>query len=130
MDSNLTIKLIEPSDSIQELTDLLHRAYAALGAMGLNYTAVDQSPEVTAKRVASGACFIARLAGEIVGTVVVTAPDSNSPCEYFRNPRVAAAHQFAVSPDHQNLGIGASLIDQAQRWAQGEGFSEIGRAHV
>jgi hypothetical protein len=33
---------VDPNDSFEELTGLLHRAYASLGAMGFNYTAVDQ----------------------------------------------------------------------------------------
>ena len=50
----LQLRLFQASDSIAELTLLLHRAYARLGDMGLNYTAVDQAPEVTAKRIRGG----------------------------------------------------------------------------
>jgi hypothetical protein len=45
-----TIRTFAPNDSLIELTQLLHRAYANLGALGLNYTAVDQTPEDTAKQ--------------------------------------------------------------------------------
>lgn len=38
----------------EELTGLLHRAYAELGAQGLNFTAVDQDVEVTRERAAGG----------------------------------------------------------------------------
>lgn len=40
----LTLRKLRREDSIEELTYLLHRAYARLGAVGLNYTAVDQVP--------------------------------------------------------------------------------------
>lgn len=43
MSSGPVIRPIEPGDSLEELTRLLHRAYAPLGKLGLNYTAVDQS---------------------------------------------------------------------------------------
>ena len=40
--SSIAVRRFEQDDA-EALTDLLHRAYAELGAMGLNYTAVDQS---------------------------------------------------------------------------------------
>ena len=43
---DIAIRALGPHDSIEELTALLHRSYAALGAMGLNYTAVDQTADV------------------------------------------------------------------------------------
>ena len=54
----LQIRQFQDVDSIVELTSLLHKAYARLGDMGLNYTAVDQTPEVTAKRMLGGVCFV------------------------------------------------------------------------
>ena len=46
----IAIRPLGPHDSVEGLTELLHRAYAALGARGWNYTAVDQTIEVTGKR--------------------------------------------------------------------------------
>ena len=63
------IRRVTEGDSIEALTVLVHRAYARLGAMGLNYTAVDQSPAVTAKRVGRGVCYVAEFGGELVGTI-------------------------------------------------------------
>lgn len=65
----LHIRAFLESDSISELTVLLHRAYARLGAMGLNYTAVDQTPEVTAQRIRGGNCFVAADGARLVGWV-------------------------------------------------------------
>ena len=65
------IRELSLNDSLGEITKLLHRAYARLGAMGLNYTAVDQSPEVTAERIAGGHCLIAEMDGKVVGTVLI-----------------------------------------------------------
>jgi len=50
------IRLLTPTDSITELTVLLHAAYAGIGGMGLNYTTVDQPEEVTRERVLRGDC--------------------------------------------------------------------------
>jgi GNAT superfamily N-acetyltransferase len=93
--------------------------------MGLNYTAVDQSPEVTAKRIGGGSCFVATLDEELVGTIVVHATYSQNECEYFTRPGVAAAHQFAVDPTRQGLGIGRSLLLRAEEWAFEQGFREL-----
>ena len=38
---NAVLRPFAATDSLVALTTLLHRAYARLGAMGLNFTAVD-----------------------------------------------------------------------------------------
>jgi hypothetical protein len=67
----ISVRRLATADSLEALTALLHRAYAPLGAMGLNYTAVDQTVEVTRKRCAAGTCFVAVDGERIVGTVAV-----------------------------------------------------------
>jgi GNAT superfamily N-acetyltransferase len=121
----VTVRPLSSSDSIVELTALLHRAYARLADMGLNYTAASQSPEVTAKRVKGGACFVAELGNEVVGTIVVQPTYSENHCQYFTKPGVACAHQFAVAPEHQGIGVGRLLLGRAEQWAEHEGFSEL-----
>lgn len=121
----LHIRLFEKSDSIAELTALLHRAYAPLGSMGLNYTAVDQTPETTAKRMQGGACFVAVSGAKLVGTILVQPTYAENACEYFTRPGVAAAHQFAVDPAYQRRGIGRMLLQLAEQWAMDSGFTEL-----
>ena len=48
---DIEIRQFGPDDSIEELTALLHRAYARLGSMGLNYTAVDQAASAVTRLV-------------------------------------------------------------------------------
>lgn len=121
----LTIRTLSPSDSIEALTHLLHRAYARLGAMGLNYTAVDQTPEVTAQRLAGGQCFLAEWDGALAGTVVVQPTDPKNLCAHFAKPGVAAIHQFGVEPELQGKGIGRALLKECENWAQAHGFHEL-----
>jgi GNAT superfamily N-acetyltransferase len=121
----LLIRKFEESDSIVELTSLLHRAYVRLGDMGLNYTAVDQAPEVTAKRIRGGNCFVVEAHSKLVGTIVVQPTYAENKCEYFTRPGVAAAHQFAVDPEHQGAGIGRMLLRRAEQWAAESGFAEL-----
>jgi GNAT superfamily N-acetyltransferase len=121
----LHIRQFQESDSITELTSLLHRAYARLGNMGLNYTAVDQTPEVTAKRIRGGNCFVVEAGTKLVGTIVAQPTYAENECEYFTRPGVAAAHQFAVDPEHQGSGIGRMLLQRAEQWAKESGFAEL-----
>jgi hypothetical protein len=65
----IIIRPIDPTDSLAAITVLLHSAYARLGAMGFNYTAVDQTEETTRKRVAGGTCLVAVDGCEPVGTI-------------------------------------------------------------
>jgi GNAT superfamily N-acetyltransferase len=125
MRESVVIRPIEPSDSLQELTDLLHRAYASLGQMGLNYTAVDQPPETTARRISRGQCFVAADGTRLIGTIVVEPPNPDSPCEYFASEGVASAHQLAVAPENQRSGLGVALLERAEAWARDRGFREL-----
>jgi len=121
----LHLREFRESDSVVELTSLLHRAYARLGAMGLNYTAVDQTPEVTASRIRGGNCFVVADGAKLVGTIVAQPTYAQNDCEYFTRHGVAAAHQFAVDPQHQGQGIGRMLLERAERWARESGFMEL-----
>ena len=47
----IVIRPLVTDDSIAELTNLLHAAYNGLGDLGFNYTAVDQSEDVTRKEL-------------------------------------------------------------------------------
>jgi len=125
MQRMLNIRRLAKSDSIEDITALLHRAYARLGGMGLNYTAVDQSPEVTVRRINGGACFVATLDDTLVGTIVVQPTYAHNECRYFTRPGVAAAHQFAVEPARQGLGIGRALLLKAEEWAMDKGHREL-----
>jgi GNAT superfamily N-acetyltransferase len=123
--NTITIRTIESGDSLEDLTRLLHDAYAPLGAMGLNYTAVDQPVEVTAERVSGGGCFVAVCEGRVVGTVSVDHPKDNPACPYLGHPHVASANQFAVAPSHQKRGIGSRLLERAESWASANGYAEL-----
>jgi GNAT superfamily N-acetyltransferase len=126
-----TLRPLAASDSLEALTALLHRAYARLAAMGLNFTAVNQSVEMTKRRVESGQCFVAEAERQIVGTVTVcNAYDPNTEpwaraTPWFYRRDVAHLHQFAVDPSAQGQGLGEKLIAACEQWARERGCAAI-----
>ena len=122
---DVTVRLLSADDSLAELTGLLHRAYASLAAMGLNYTAVDQDQAVTRRRTERGTCFVAVSGGTIVGTVTVYHPGRLTVCEWYRRPGTAVFGQFAVQPKRQGQGIGVLLLERAEQCAYDLGASEL-----
>jgi GNAT superfamily N-acetyltransferase/ketosteroid isomerase-like protein len=125
------LRPLAPSDSLEALTALLHRAYSRLGAMGLNYTAVDQTAVVTAQRVASGQCFVAEHEGRIAGTVTVggawdvqRVPGARQ-CPWYLRRDIAHLHQLGVEPAAQAQGIGTALIAACEQWAREQGLGAI-----
>jgi len=122
--AHVSLRLLAPTDSLVELTDLLHRAYLGLGAMGLNYTAVDQPVETTRRRIAGNECYVAERQGRIVGTVVLQTNQRRRPA-CARRPDVAYFSQFAVEPDLQRAGIGTRLLAHVEARAARLGFRAL-----
>ena len=121
----LSIRPLSAADSLVELTHLLHRAYARLGSMGLNFTAVNQTPEVTAQRIRGGECLVAEWSQVLAGTIVVQPTYQKSECDYFTRHGVAAVHQFGVEPTLQSHGIGRALLAAAESWASERSYGEV-----
>jgi GNAT superfamily N-acetyltransferase len=119
------IRHLEPGDSLDDLTSLVHRAFGRMGRSGLECTAVEQSVDVTSRRARRGDCLVALAHGRIVGTVTLEHPRRISACRWYRRPEVASLHQFAVDPADQGLGCGKALLQAAQLWACRHGYREL-----
>jgi GNAT superfamily N-acetyltransferase len=120
----IVVRPLAATDSIETITTILHRAYAQLAAMGLNYTAVNQTAEVTRKRFDGGQGFVAIKNEAIVGTVMVLRPRATSACAHYRKPNVATIAQLGVEPTLQGEGIGRALIAACEAWALEHGLTE------
>ncbi len=120
---SISIRALAETDSVAELTELLHAAYAPLGQMGLNYTAVDQSADVTRSRIAGGECYVAVDGDMLIGTVLFRRHSGG--CFWYEQAYVATIHQFAVLPGRQRHGIGLRLMDYVQSRAKALGAAEI-----
>jgi len=130
--AQITVRRLRPSDSLVDITTLLHRAYAKQVAMGLHALASFQSTEVTRKRVSRGECFVAELDEKLVGTIMFQepawgggggAPESGP--RWFRRHDVCNFSQFAVEPSLQGAGIGAMMLDTLEKRARELKMAEL-----
>jgi GNAT superfamily N-acetyltransferase len=123
---SVVLRRFDPSrDSYEQLTTMLHCAFARLGMMGLNCTCVDQDAGVTMRRAQAGDCFVVVSEGKIVGTMTLYARDRESACEHYHRGDVATVRQLAIDPSWQNRGIGKSLLAFAEHWAATRGYAEL-----
>ncbi|MGU7774841.1 GNAT family N-acetyltransferase [Burkholderia sp. MR1-5-21] len=120
----VVVRRFDPAfDGYGALTGMLHRAFARLGAMGLNCTCVDQTEAVTRQRAEAGECFVAVSGARVIGTMTLYTTDAASACSLYRHVSVASVRQVAVDPDWQGRGIGAMLLTFAEQWAAARGFT-------
>ncbi len=111
---------------MEELTNLLHRAYADLAQMGLRYTATHQDVATTRSRVAGGECFVLVDGARLVGTIVLRpSVGAASKVAWYQRPEVATFGQFGVDPAYQRRGLGRCLLDHVQRQARELGAREL-----
>ena len=123
---SLEIRLLSDTDSLEELTALLHRAYAELAAMGLRYTATYQDVATTRRRVSGAECFVATIESRIVATITLRPPGTIvSSAEWYQRAGVAVVGQLAVEPAYQRRGIGTTLLAHAEHRARELGATEV-----
>jgi len=122
---DLTIRPFSTTDSIPELTNLLHAAYKRLGDLGLNYTAVDQATDVTLERIRRGECLVACKDRQLVGTIVFYGTAVASGCPWYDRADVSNLGQFGVRPNYQATGIGRRLLKAVEALAVESGAREV-----
>ncbi|RKX22409.1 MAG: GNAT family N-acetyltransferase [Candidatus Zixiibacteriota bacterium] len=119
------LRPLADSDSLEELTDLLHRSYKALADMGLRYMATHQDIGITRRRISDGTCWVAVIGEQIVGTITYHNPAHTKGSPFMEHPEVAHISQLGVEPDFQRRGIATQLMNQAEKQARDDGASEI-----
>jgi GNAT superfamily N-acetyltransferase len=126
----VVLRRLLPTDSMDELTDLLHRAYRPQVDMGLQPLAGRQGPDVTRQRTSRGECYIAALGGggreRLVGVILFHEEEDAKGPPWFRRPEVDSFSQFAVEPSLQGRGIGRMLLDKVESRAIESGARELG----
>lgn len=124
----MKIRSFAPAD-VTALTQLVHRAYAELGAQGLNFTAVDQDEATTLWRASAGASWVIEDGGRLVATVSASLPPSDmlrSMSEHATVEGRAWLNQLAVDPDYRRQGLARRLRDVAYQWCVEANASSLG----
>lgn len=123
------VRPFRPEDAAP-LTGLLHRAYAPLGARGLNYTAVDQDVATTHRRASGGACWVVvDRSDRLVATLTMSLPPEAALRDLTaaaREPGRAWLNQVAVEPDLQGTGLARLLWREGLSWAARAGATSVG----
>ena len=123
--SSVIVRPWSSEDSFEELTELLHRAYAELASQGLRFTATDQKVETTIRRVESGQTWVAEIDGRVVGTITLYIGAKEWQPRYYANEGVAFFGQFGVDPSARGLGIGLLLHQKVVELAREQGLREL-----
>ena len=119
------IRLLNESDSLEELTGLLHRAYRVLADLNLRYMATHLDVSVTRDRIKNGRCFVAELNGRVVGTITYYEPRHSKGSPWLERPEVAHIGQMGVEPELQRRGIGTQLMIYTEHVARDDGAAEL-----
>lgn len=108
------------------MSSLIAIADRPLGAIGLNYTAVNQTVQTTKSRCQNDYCFVALIDNILIGTITLKQPYYDDCCAYYQRNDVASIHQFAVDPTFQKYGISSRLLFTAENYASELGFQYLG----
>lgn len=122
------LRLLDAADSMDAMTEMLHRAYKVHADRGMHFTASWQDAAVTRRRCDAGETLVLdRGDGDrgVVATVTWRAGRADHECTWYRRPGLAIFGQFAVEPALQGLGLGRALLDEAERRAAAAGFTEM-----
>lgn len=126
----VTIRRFLTGDSIEEITTLLHRAYARQRVIGLDPLAGRQDNARTLDRVLNSECFLAFMDHEqdsqrIVGVILLNEHERVTFPEYFLRPGVSHFAMFGVDPELQAIGVGQKLLDTCVRRAKELGSTQM-----
>jgi GNAT superfamily N-acetyltransferase len=118
-------RYLSPTTDLEELTVMLHEAYAPPAAAGMRYLASHQTAVTTRGRMVSGETIVALVDGSVVGMVTLSPPDVASGTPHYDRPGTASFEQFAVRPSYQGRGIGSRLLDLVEARAREVGAYEL-----
>ncbi|MGW6388941.1 GNAT family N-acetyltransferase [Streptomyces sp. NPDC055103] len=121
---NVEFRRFHEGDSVEELTHLLHRAYADHAAAGRVFFASYQSPQDTTNRLSRGECWVALDGAALVGTVTVSAPHT-TPAGYPALAGGGSFWQLAVDPSQRGTGLGNRLLALAESRIAALGSTEV-----
>lgn len=117
MELDLQVRLAGEAD-VPALRLLVNAAYRQLADMGLNFTGTYQDEQVTRSRMQGRDVYLVCNEQELVGTISLH-------IEQRPEQQVLYITQFAVAPTHQRQGVGARLLQLAERRAEELGLAAL-----
>ena len=117
IEPNFQVRLASEAD-VPALRLLVNAAYRQLADMGLNFTGTYQDEQVTRRRMQGREVHLVCSGQELVGTISLHS-------EQHEDRQVLYITQFAVAPTHQRQGIGARLLQLAERRAEELGLAAL-----
>jgi len=122
---DITFRLLNNNDSIDELTELIKRAYSVHQEAGLHHSTINQSKAETLKRVRHAYTFVALFDNRIIGTISYKPPWECRGTSWFKRPLVAKTNMLAIEPEFQGKGIASIFFDLAELAAYLHGAEEL-----
>src|SRR5438128_2303785 len=119
-------RYVSDADDIEDITELLHNAYAPHAAAGMRFTASYQGPETTRYRMSLGETIVALEDSRIIGVITLRRAEETHGSPFYDRPDVALFGQFAVRPSHQKRGIGLTLMSLVEQRAREQAVAELG----
>ena len=108
----MEMRLLSETDSIETLTDLIHRSYWQLAELVFRYWATHQSVEDTEKRISKGECYVTTEKGVIIGTITLNFPDQTYSHPWYDQPvlkgsklRLTLSTALCMNPQWLNIKI-------------------------
>ena len=109
---------------MEQLTRLLHRAYADHATAGRVFFASYQSAQDTAYRLGKGECWVEFQGNAMVATVTVAAPFA-APEGYPAPASAGSFWQLAVEPAQRGTGLGQRLLTLAEERIAALGSGQV-----
>ena len=115
------------STSWEEITELLHRAYAIRKERGLNYAAATQTVEETIHRAQpegaiKNVTLVAKENGKLVGSTTYNIRKGR---RWYEGEKALFFHMVGVAPEQKGKGLGNRLIGEVIEIAEKEGCDTV-----
>lgn len=123
--NDITIRPLAETDSLEELTELLHRAYKKQADKGFIMLASHQDVAMTKRRLKGAECYVAIHNKKMVATVCYHRHNNSTDGQWYDRDDIATYGQFGVDPGYQNIGLGIKLMELMETRARKDKVVEL-----
>ena len=114
------IKIVEKPEFIswEEITDVIHDAYAEREKQNLHFAAFKSTPKENAQKIIDGKCFVALDGSKVEGVVFLSCPscpyliNKNGQGKWYCDKNYGKVINLAVKEKYKSRGIGRKLLER------------------